>query len=113
MLLFLWKDFKKLKGTNLFLVTILCLLHATNRFFCYEKASVSHNHVCCENIYVTESGSWKLGGFEHACRFSEFSKETIQNIHQATSIVLPEEKVTGGFMLVHLSRNYASAHALA
>ncbi|RZB58829.1 protein-associating with the carboxyl-terminal domain of ezrin [Asbolus verrucosus] len=43
----------------------LCFLHA--------KALVSHNNVCTAAIYTTKDGSWKLGGMEYACKFSEMT----------------------------------------
>lgn len=33
--------------------------------FLVEKANMTHLNVCVQSIYVTASGSWRLGGFEH------------------------------------------------
>ncbi|XP_075226622.1 protein-associating with the carboxyl-terminal domain of ezrin [Lycorma delicatula] len=41
--------------------------------FLHDKALSSHNNVCRAAIYVAQDGSWKLGGLEYLCRFSELS----------------------------------------
>ncbi|WAR30590.1 PACE1-like protein [Mya arenaria] len=52
--------------------------------FLHEKAGVSHNNLHTGCIYVSTDGSWKLGGLEHATRFSETTATTL-----ASSKVLP------------------------
>lgn len=46
--------------------------------FLHEKAQCSHNNICCAAIYVTNDGSWKLGGLEFLSRFSDVTLSFLQ-----------------------------------
>nr|CAB3265907.1 protein-associating with the carboxyl-terminal domain of ezrin [Phallusia mammillata] len=60
--------------------------------FIHEKASVSHNNISLESIYVTKCGTWKLGDFDYACTFKEQTKENLKLVHAYSGVVPPEEK---------------------
>ncbi|XP_034934423.1 protein-associating with the carboxyl-terminal domain of ezrin [Chelonus insularis] len=78
----------------------ICIgLHSILRalIFLHEKALASHNNVCSSSIYVTPEGSWKLGGLEYLCRFSEFNQaylKKIKNFRCEQAIAPEEETVT-------------------
>ncbi|XP_018570433.1 protein-associating with the carboxyl-terminal domain of ezrin [Anoplophora glabripennis] len=50
--------------------SILKALH-----FLHEKTSSSHNNICVASIYVTKSGSWKLGGMEYLCKYKDLDQD--------------------------------------
>ena len=61
----------------------ICIgLHSILRalIFLHEKALASHNNVCSSSVYVTPEGSWKLGGLEYLCKFSDFNQTYLQKI---------------------------------
>uniref|UniRef100_T1PCR0 Phosphatase 2A Regulatory Subunit A helical domain-containing protein n=1 Tax=Musca domestica TaxID=7370 RepID=T1PCR0_MUSDO len=49
--------------------TILCSL-----IFLVEKAMARHLNICTDSIYVTDSGSWRLAGFEYVWKQKEVTK---------------------------------------
>ncbi|XP_054273562.1 protein-associating with the carboxyl-terminal domain of ezrin-like [Macrosteles quadrilineatus] len=46
--------------------------------FLHESGTASHNNVCRASVYVTQGGSWKLGGLEYLCRFNEMSSRYLE-----------------------------------
>nr|CAD7426319.1 unnamed protein product [Timema monikensis] len=64
--------------------------------FLHEKALSSHNNVCCAAVYVIPDGTWKLGGLEYLCRFSELTTSYLQETraHRYEKGVAPEEENT-------------------
>lgn len=48
--------------------------------FLHDKAQVCHNNISTDSIYVAENGSWKLGGFDCACLFTEVSPDFLKSI---------------------------------
>ncbi|XP_052790059.1 protein-associating with the carboxyl-terminal domain of ezrin-like isoform X2 [Mya arenaria] len=82
--------------------------------FLHEKAGVSHNNLHTGCIYVSTDGSWKLGGLEHATRFSETTATTLASSrkHREDTAIAPEEKagkVLPGSELGHARDVYAFA----
>lgn len=74
----------------------ICIgLHSILRalIFLHEKALASHNNVCSSSVYVTPEGSWKLGGLEYLCKFSDFNQTYLQKIkkYRYEKAVAPEE----------------------
>ncbi|XP_066993619.1 protein-associating with the carboxyl-terminal domain of ezrin [Anabrus simplex] len=61
--------------------------------FLHEKALSSHNNICRAAVYVTPDGTWKLGGFEYLCRFTELTPSHLQQTraHRYEKAVPPEE----------------------
>uniref|UniRef100_A0A1B6DLW2 Protein kinase domain-containing protein n=1 Tax=Clastoptera arizonana TaxID=38151 RepID=A0A1B6DLW2_9HEMI len=43
--------------------------------FLHDYVQSSHNNVCRAAIYVTQGGSWKLGGLECLCKFNEMTSD--------------------------------------
>nr|CAD7393925.1 unnamed protein product [Timema cristinae] len=60
------------------------------------EALSSHNNVCCAAVYVIPDGTWKLGGLEYLCRFSELTTSYLQETraHRYEKGVAPEEENT-------------------
>lgn len=46
--------------------------------FLVEKAHMIHLNVCIQSIYVTASGSWRLGGFEHLWSKKEVNQTLLE-----------------------------------
>ncbi|PNF33237.1 hypothetical protein B7P43_G10609 [Cryptotermes secundus] len=46
--------------------------------FLHDKALASHNNVCRAAIYVTPDGSWKLGGLEYLCLFTDLTPSYLE-----------------------------------
>lgn len=46
--------------------------------FLVEKAQMTHLNVCIQSIYVTASGSWRLGGFEHLWSKKEVNQTLLE-----------------------------------
>ncbi|KAH0564058.1 protein-associating with the carboxyl-terminal domain of ezrin [Cotesia glomerata] len=74
----------------------ICIgLHSILRalIFLHEKALASHNNVCSSSIYVTSEGSWKLGGLEFLCRFTDFNQAYLKKIKnfRYEKAIAPEE----------------------
>lgn len=46
--------------------------------FLVERASMTHLNVCIQSIYVTASGSWRLGGFEHLWSKKEVNQTLLE-----------------------------------
>lgn len=74
----------------------ICIgLHSILRalIFLHEKALASHNNVASSSIYVTPEGSWKLGGLEYLCRFSDFNQAYLKKIknYRYEQAIAPEE----------------------
>lgn len=69
--------------------TVLDALH-----FLHENVGASHNNVHIGSVYVTSDGSWRLGGLEHMCKFSEAASSFLESVkayrHETT--ITPEEK---------------------
>ncbi|KAJ8300191.1 hypothetical protein KUTeg_021710 [Tegillarca granosa] len=47
--------------------------------FLHERAGISHNNICMDCLYITNSGLWKIGGFEFACKFSDGTPEFLSS----------------------------------
>lgn len=62
--------------------------------FLHEKVKISHNNICKSSIFVTNDGSWKLGGFEHACHFKDLTAKFLDNCRalRCEKTISPEEK---------------------
>ncbi|EDW49523.1 protein-associating with the carboxyl-terminal domain of ezrin [Drosophila sechellia] len=56
--------------------TILCAL-----IFLVEKAHARHLNINTQSIYVTESGSWRLAGFEYVWRATDVNKQLLDLAH--------------------------------
>nr|CAD7567949.1 unnamed protein product [Timema californicum] len=67
------------------------------------KALSSHNNVCCAAVYVIPDGTWKLGGLEYLCRFSELTTSYLQETraHRYEKGVAPEEENTKSSNISH------------
>lgn len=61
--------------------------------FLHDKALSSHNNVCCAAIYVTLDGSWKLGGLEYLCLFTDLTPSYLEETRarRYEKAVPPEE----------------------
>uniref|UniRef100_A0A1B6GZJ3 Protein kinase domain-containing protein n=2 Tax=Cuerna arida TaxID=1464854 RepID=A0A1B6GZJ3_9HEMI len=51
--------------------------------FLHESGSASHNNVCRAAIYVTQGGSWKLGGLEYLCRCNDMSSSYLEETRKS------------------------------
>lgn len=62
-------------------------LHSILRaiLFLHEKALCSHNSLTISSIYVTNEGSWRLGGLEHLCTFKNLSEDYLKKIRRTYS----------------------------
>ena len=60
-----------------------------------SQAGVCHNNVCQKSVYVCHDGSWRLGGLEHACKFTEATPSFLQSClaFRYEEGLAPEEKV--------------------
>ncbi|BFF94012.1 protein-associating with the carboxyl-terminal domain of ezrin [Drosophila madeirensis] len=52
--------------------TILCSL-----IFLIERALARHLNICTHSVYVTDSGSWRLAGFEYVWKAKEVNKQLL------------------------------------
>ncbi|XP_030377358.1 protein-associating with the carboxyl-terminal domain of ezrin [Scaptodrosophila lebanonensis] len=52
--------------------TILCSL-----IFLIEKAMARHLNICNQSVYVTDNGSWRLGGFEYVWKAKEVNEQLL------------------------------------
>lgn len=61
--------------------------------FLHDKAMASHNNVCSACVYVTQDGSWKLGGLEYLCRFQDLQADylTKTRAHRYEKAIDPDE----------------------
>ncbi|XP_037820658.1 protein-associating with the carboxyl-terminal domain of ezrin [Lucilia sericata] len=68
--------------------TILCSL-----IFLIEKAMARHLNICTQSIYITDSGSWRLAGFEYVWKQKEVTKTLLDyaNAYRYQAAVDPEE----------------------
>uniref|UniRef100_H2YE81 Protein kinase domain-containing protein n=1 Tax=Ciona savignyi TaxID=51511 RepID=H2YE81_CIOSA len=73
--------------------------------FLHDKAKVTHNNLSSKSLYVTKSGVWKLGNFEHASHFLEANEEQLKFVHKEDLIVPPEEKGGSKVKLPHKNEN--------
>ncbi|XP_035684200.1 protein-associating with the carboxyl-terminal domain of ezrin-like [Branchiostoma floridae] len=68
--------------------------------FLHERGGVCHNNVCMSSIYVSGDGSWRLGGFEHLCKFEQASPEYLdKGRHLRNPQYLPPEEKEGKYVL--------------
>lgn len=59
----------------------ICIgLHSILKALCFlhEKAQISHNNICTAAIYTTKEGSWKLGGMEYVCKYTELNTDFLK-----------------------------------
>ena len=56
-----------------------------------------HNNVCLSSLYITNDGSWRLGGMEHACKFKEATPAFLEKClaFRNSEAIAPEEEVSG------------------
>ena len=61
----------------------------------FIQAGVCHNNICQKSVYVCHDGSWRLGGLEHACKFTEATPAFLQSCStfRYQEGLAPEEKV--------------------
>ncbi|XP_078685970.1 protein-associating with the carboxyl-terminal domain of ezrin-like [Branchiostoma floridae x Branchiostoma belcheri] len=68
--------------------------------FLHERGGVCHNNVCMSSIYVSGDGSWRLGGFEHLCKFEQATAEYLtKGRHLRNAQYLPPEEKEGKYSL--------------
>lgn len=63
----------------------ICIgLHSILKALCFlhEKAAVNHNNVCGASIYVTNDGSWRLGGMEYLCRIADINADYLSKTRE-------------------------------
>ncbi|GAB1598012.1 protein-associating with the carboxyl-terminal domain of ezrin-like [Argonauta hians] len=62
--------------------------------FLHERVEISHNNICQSSIFVAKDGTWKLGAFEHACRFEQLTPKFLENCRafRNEDAITPEEK---------------------
>ncbi|XP_060074316.1 protein-associating with the carboxyl-terminal domain of ezrin-like [Ylistrum balloti] len=62
--------------------------------FLHEKAGICHNNVCLESVFVTDTGYWKLGSLEHACKFGMDTSQYLTSAknHRSSKAIAPEER---------------------
>ncbi|XP_069122020.1 protein-associating with the carboxyl-terminal domain of ezrin-like [Argopecten irradians] len=62
--------------------------------FLHEKAGMCHNNISLESVYVTDTGQWKLGSLEHACKFGEATSQYLNTARKQRSpkTIAPEER---------------------
>lgn len=62
--------------------------------FLHDKATSSHNNVCCSSIYVTADGNWKLGGLEYLCQISDINTDYFRKIksYRYDKTIMPDEE---------------------
>ncbi|CAL1547743.1 unnamed protein product, partial [Lymnaea stagnalis] len=71
----------------------LCdILHGLD--FLHSKLGMNHNNLCLSSIYVSPDGTWKLGGLEHACKFTDATQEYLEKCRafRHEDSLSPEEK---------------------
>ena len=79
--------------------SVKSLHEVLNTSYFQTQASVTHNSVCVESIFVDDSGPWKLSGFDYACRFDEATESHLHNI--PSYVPPPEEKVSFVSYILH------------
>ena len=59
------------------------------------QGQLCHNNVCLSSVFVSEDGSWKIGGIEFACPFDQASINYLQKCQplRNQAAIAPEEKV--------------------
>ncbi|XP_045201253.2 protein-associating with the carboxyl-terminal domain of ezrin-like isoform X2 [Mercenaria mercenaria] len=75
--------------------------------FLHENVGASHNNMHIGAVYVTADGSWRLGGLEHLCKFSEVTDTFLESskAYRHESTFAPEEK--GGKICTDTSLGHA------
>lgn len=70
------------------------------------QVGASHNNMHIGSVYVTSDGSWRLGGLEHLCKFSEATGDFLGlcKTYRDETVITPEEKVcTISVVVINLS----------
>ncbi|XP_026835498.1 protein-associating with the carboxyl-terminal domain of ezrin-like [Drosophila erecta] len=75
--------------------TILCAL-----IFLVEKALARHLNINTLSIYVTESGSWRLAGFEYVWRATDVNKELLDLAHSYIDLSIHGENFEQFFFAI-------------
>ncbi|EDW89838.2 protein-associating with the carboxyl-terminal domain of ezrin [Drosophila yakuba] len=75
--------------------TILCAL-----IFLVEKALARHLNLNTLSIYVTESGSWRLAGFEYVWRATDVDKELLDLAHSYIDLSIHGENFEQFFFAI-------------
>ncbi|XP_053676994.1 protein-associating with the carboxyl-terminal domain of ezrin [Anopheles nili] len=72
---------------------ILCAL-----IFLIEQASVRHLSISISSIYVTDDGAWRLAGFEHLWRTTDFNQTLLEKSqpYRYTKAIDPNELTSKG-----------------
>lgn len=81
----------------------ICIgLHSILKALCFlhEKALVSHNNVCTASIYVAKDGSWKLGGMEYLCKFTELSADYLSKTRNTRYASCKIQSISDTFFMI-------------
>lgn len=78
--------------------------------FLHGNATASHNNISISSIYISKDNSWKLGGMEYLCKYSELTPVYLEQTRQSRYNKAVDEN-EGKYLTNHQKKDFIDVYA--